>query len=408
MGKLDSADHSIQSHQRLPMNYEDEPVREGDDLSSGAPPAFSLHGMASASPASSQGQVGGSGQPSRSLSGRAGTGQPMQPRDRFANALTRSQSALNQVRGAIAQTRRNGQLSPLGEYAEKQLAGIASLHELSCGGPAAGEQLPQQMRDLQNMLNDFNAGGDACAATAPDKDLLPFMESIGMWSEEVRAQSQDRLHYLDQMIGSSPFSVSGHYETRAKINMAAATEIERLITKNPGHEHMEHLTAALEYFKRRSKAQTEAAKLRQGEIGDPLIAGTKKLSFWQSLLHPLRALAESLARSGCVKEIFATGKVALDTPGTNEKSVVEDVFEAVLTRAGLAGGRQRAPDHRARLPGSDRRQCSLERAHPHRDPSARHHRSTCGCGHLARSAGRPADVHRAQHYHAGVGDLPVP
>ncbi len=255
---------------------------------------------------------------------------------------------------------------------------------------------------------------------AADTELASLVDTIGAWTEEVANQANDRIRYLEQSLGSSPFSASAVYETKASINKAAADVLGEVIRDNPNHPHHETLLAGKKYFEHRHELMCKAAKDKQGKIADPReSAGTKKLTGLSRLLHPLKARAESAARERYVNAMLENIDVHPDWPGSDEVGRghprhQRDERGRGRARADSEEGRCRGgqcqPGGRARFPGGDRRQFRLGQDGSHRDPFAGHSRGehtrrqrrVCKRNELVRRA----DPDRAQRDFTRCGVLP--
>ncbi len=338
--------------------------------SSSKAPDSSSHVAAHASPTHVTGQLGGSTQAALALDGRAVPAPALQPGNPVGNAVVRNARELNRLINLIEATRdSDGELSKLGSQALDQLGRIANACRLIAGGPVVGETLQAQLTELKVLVegrehalqSEALSDGlqDLCnvRSETADTGLASFVDTIGAWTEEVASQANDRIRYLEQSLGSSPFSVSSLYETKASINKAAADVLDEVIRDKPDHPHRQILLDGKKYFEHRYELMCEAAKEKQGEIADPRkSAGTEKLTGLSRPLHPLKARAESAARERYVNAMLenmdvladgpGTDKMSVDTPGTNEMSVVEDALAQILKKGGAAGvNASRAVEH---------------------------------------------------------------
>ncbi len=117
--------------------------------SSSEPRALSGHTAEPASSASIPGPVGGIIQRPRTLLGRSAPTPPLDPRNPVGNAALRGANELNRLINRIEATRDpSGALSELGEKALGQLGRIAEACSLIAGGPATGDALQTQIRQL--------------------------------------------------------------------------------------------------------------------------------------------------------------------------------------------------------------------------------------------------------------------
>lgn len=302
---------------------------------------------ATASPANVPGQVGGStshGAPS--IKGRATPTTPARPRDPLGNAVLQNTHELNSVMNGIESLRPSpdAELPPLGKAMLQQIDRIAEACELITGGPAVGESLVEQYNALSNLALDEgmeairNNSGSSSSGGKIGKELT----QIEAWSDQVKALVEDRLKSISQSLGSSSFSISKHYQTKANMSTAAVAVLDEVIAAEKAKGN-DKAVAVLEKgkagFEARQQRMAQQAQARHGEIGDPKkFGGTKQFGVLGTLLHPIKAHAERAARAKCVSEIVSgSADMTVEAPETNEMSIVNDALAQILKDAKVGG-----------------------------------------------------------------------
>jgi hypothetical protein len=314
-------------------------------------------------PVTVQGQVDGPPRESPPLQGRVRSTLPPAVGNPVAYAVDRDARTLNSLINLIESSRAASKVGVDGsvEYGKlpqfaTQLIGqmevIGQTCQLLTGGPAVGEPLQAQMDQLKALAGTEEGGdlGDEASLAAgmrqvrdagffnENVELNEAFQKVGAWTNEVRSLAHDRIRYIAQSLESSPLSVSGHYRTRAGINAAAEQMLDDLMAHTHDEGKSRILQEGRDRLRDRQHRLLQAAEENTGQIlRSTAEAGVKRLTGLSRLLHPIRAREERTA-----SELYATqlayGLAAppLNTPGTNEMSVVEDALNSLLKKAGLS------------------------------------------------------------------------
>ncbi len=309
-------------------------------------------------PISVGGDVGGPSRHAPSLAGRAGPAPAGVPGNRVESEALRSTQMLNQLIGHIESTRRfdaalnRPVLSGRAKAVLDHLGLVADACEAIAGGPAIGETLLTQMARLEATTLEQSMEKLRAVPAAIEVDAKlgdDVMDMIAAWTEEVSAQAEDRVKYLAQSLQSSPLSLSKMYDTKAKLNSAAAAILDNVIKAYSGDDAgREVLVRAKAAFETRMDRMSQASRENQGKLGSPRdVAGTNKLTGYHRLLSPLKARAEEAERKLRVLELLSSGgREDLNTPGTSEKGIVKDALAQVLKEAKVVGVHaEREVDH---------------------------------------------------------------
>lgn len=260
---------------------------------------------------------------------------------------------IKRITRIIESTRdQDGRLSPVGHAMLSQLnsltdAGAAIVGAQRGAAPATvGEDIVRQMNVLDQCIGSPSdpysglKGGIArldqelaVSKMRVDGELSRAIDDLRDWTNMALPVIEDRvaqLTYFEQSIESSPANLANLYNAKADICQAAIDILNSAIREhgeNPAQREI--LASAREQIVLRRNKLRDAATQNRGGLGQLKKMAGVKAGKIRSELYASWVAAKKLLANGTSLDV--------DTPQTNERSIVERALRKTFAKAGIRG-----------------------------------------------------------------------